>query len=143
MDVGRDSERAATTRDMTEAEGSRHHLADSAPLLADWVPVAAGINGVFRMRDGGPELGTVKVWGTGVGMELEIFVAPGFRRCGLGRQLLAATSAACRARRPSAPLVAKVKRDNTASRRLFAAAGYTLAREYAENLVFLKEAPQS
>ena len=128
---------------MIEAEDSRYHLADSAALLADWVPVVAGINGVFRMRDGGPELGYVKVWGTGVGMELEIFVAPGFRGCGFGRQMLEATSAACRARWPSAPLVAKVKRDNTASRRLFAAAGYALARENAEDLVFLKEAPQS
>ena len=122
--------------DMTADEKSTRGVGDTSPWVVEWISVYAGVNGTFRTRDGDHELGFVKVWATGIGMELEIFVAPEYRHHGFGRQILEATIATCHTRWPSAPLVAKVKRDNIASRRLFAAAGYRLTKEIDNTLLF-------
>lgn len=82
-------------------------------------------------------VGQVRVQRTRTGLEIDVFVAAECRRRGLGRRMLAAAAAECAAHWPGLPLVAKVKLDNVASQRLFAAAGYALGQRKEDHLVYI------
>ena len=74
-------------------------------------------------RDGRP-LGQVRAERKGDGVEISLHVDPSARRAGVGLAMLDAIAEHCAARWPDLPLIARIKPDNTPSRRLFARAGY-------------------
>jgi RimJ/RimL family protein N-acetyltransferase len=109
------------------------HAAWFAARLAD-----PGTGLWIAEHDGAPQ-GQVRAQLRERGLEIDIYVTPEARRQGRGREMLAFAAEACAARWPGTPLVARIKTENLASQRLFAAAGYALAERQDDHLVYLKE----
>jgi RimJ/RimL family protein N-acetyltransferase len=74
------------------------------------------------------------------GLEVDIFVAPEARGNGIALAMLGMLAVRCAERWPGAPLIARIKPDNLASRRLFVRAGYAEAGPAPDHLVFRKVA---
>jgi RimJ/RimL family protein N-acetyltransferase len=89
----------------------------------------------------GRAIGQARVQNAGVGLEVDIYVLAEGRRRGLGRRILGAVATKCAARWPGTPLIAKVKRDNHASQRLFAVAGYTPEEQNTDHVMFVLSPP--
>jgi len=92
--------------------------------------------GLWIAEVGGEPAGQVRLQAGAGGMEVDVYVAPSHRGRGLGLTLLGHAADEARRRWPGRPLLARVKPDNRASRRLFERAGYELSATAPDHLVY-------
>jgi spore coat polysaccharide biosynthesis protein SpsF len=96
--------------------------------------------GIWIAESGGRPVGQVRAERDGESrFAVDIFVIPEARGTGVALAMLEALAAACAQRWPGAPLVARIKPDNWASRRLFAKAGYGGMTVNPDHLIFRRE----
>jgi UDP-2,4-diacetamido-2,4,6-trideoxy-beta-L-altropyranose hydrolase len=98
-------------------------LADSKTLL--WI---------IELR--GKPAGQVRLEGGGDGVEVSIYVAPSFRKRGVALSALEQAFESGQSLWSDSRLVARILPGNTASQRLFAAAGFSLAETRDDHLVY-------
>lgn len=86
----------------------------------------------------GPEgpVGQVRLEMRSVGLEVSIFISPSFRKKNVGVSVLEMIKCRAAQRWPGVPLIARVKPDNWASRRLFSKAGFGGMIVHPDHLMF-------
>ncbi len=88
------------------------------------------------MTEGHPQ-GQIRLTRSPEGWEIDIYVASAARRRGVARDALAQAIEALRTEVPGAPLLARVKPDNAASRRLFERLGFRATRQSPDYVAFV------
>lgn len=87
------------------------------------------------MADGEPR-GQLRMTSRLEGWEIDIYVASDARRRHLAGEALLQGIGLLRNDIPDVPVIARVKRENVASRKLFKSVGFRLARETNDHLIF-------
>lgn len=81
-------------------------------------------------------IGQVRLQRGDCGYEVDIYIAACARGRGVGRRALQAHVEATAAWRSDAPLIARVRSDNLASRRLFSAMGFHIHEQFDDHVVY-------
>lgn len=89
----------------------------------------------------GKPVGQVRVEKRQSGLEVDVFLAPEARGAGIACQMIEQAAGECASLWPGVPLIARVRPENMASRRLFARAGFGSARVMPDHLILTREQP--
>ena len=81
-------------------------------------------------------IGQVRLQRGGCGCEVDIYIVARARGRGVGRRALQAHVEATAAWRSGSPLIARVRSDNLASRRLFSAMGFHIHKQFDDHVVY-------
>ncbi len=86
-------------------------------------------------------VGQVRVEKRQSGLEVDVFLAQEARGAGVACQMIEVAASECAGLWPEVPMIARVRPGNMPSRRLFARAGFGLARVMPDHLILTREQP--
>ena len=89
----------------------------------------------------GADVGQVRVERKGPGLEVDVFVVAEQRRRGVAKGMIEAAARESALHWPGQALIARIKPDNLASQRLFAAAGYAEKAKHSDHVEYALQMP--